>query len=259
MEELLRGMITGPMAVRTSEGIAHTIRKAILGGALPPGKPLPERQLADELNVSRTPVREALFTLQGEGLVDLEPGRCGRVRAVLLSEIEQIYALRRVLESFSSRCAAEHQDAVRLSRIEDALAAQRRLGSSAAAAEQAKADLAFHEAIAAAAGSRLLLTVMRQVLAVTVAHRSGYRYSSAHANRVHAQHGAILNAIKTGDAGRAGTLMAEHISESSLLALKHLNRAAIAAEPASPEVNGSRTKVGTTKKRHSNRSPARGR
>jgi DNA-binding GntR family transcriptional regulator len=178
---------------------------------------------------------------------------------VLLSEIEQIYALRRVLESFSSRCAAEHQDAVRLSRIEDALAAQRRLGSSAAAAEQAKADLAFHEAIAAAAGSRLLLTVMRQVLAVTVAHRSGYRYSSAHANRVHAQHGAILNAIKTGDAGRAGTLMAEHISESSLLALKHLNRAAIAAEPASPEVNGSRTKVGTTKKRHSNRSPARGR
>lgn len=153
MSDLLGGLISGPIAVRTSEGVAHIIRTAILGGGLPPGKSLPERKLAEELNVSRTPVREALFALQGEGLVDLAPGRCARVRRVLDADIKHIYSLRRILESYAASCAAEYQDKAKLIKVEDALSAQKRLGSSGSAMEQARADLAFHEAIAAAAGN----------------------------------------------------------------------------------------------------------
>jgi DNA-binding GntR family transcriptional regulator len=225
MSNLLGGLVNGPMAIRTSEGIAHVIRKAILAGILPPGEQLPERKLAEELSVSRTPVREALFTLQGEGLVDLVPGRCARVREVSPTEVRRIFALRRILEAHAARCAAENPDRSKLDRAEDALAAFKRIGASGSAADQASADLAFHEAIAAAAGSPLLVTLMRQVLAVTVTYRSAHKYTSARTRRVYAQHDAILKAIQAGDASEAERLMGEHISESSELALKHVRKA----------------------------------
>ncbi len=198
MPELLNGLVGGPMAVRTSEGIALAIRKGIFSGVLPPGITLPERKLAEELGVSRTPVREALFTLLGEGLVELTPGRCARVRKVRSSEIEQIYSLRRVLESHAARSAAGHRDQRLLERAEAALAA----------------------------GNHLLLTVLHQVLAVTMTYRSVFKYSAAHAKRVYGQHGAILRAIHDGDRDSAEELMAEHIAESSELALKHRPEAA---------------------------------
>ena len=220
MSELLAGLVNGPIGVRTSEGIAHIIRTAILGGRLPPGKSLPERRLAEELKVSRTPVREALFTLQGEGLVDLSPGRCGRVRHVIDADIKHIYSLRRMLESYAASCAAELQDKAKLIEAENALSAQKRLGSSGSALEQAKADLAFHEAITAAAGNQLLLTLMRQVLAVTVTYRASHNYSAKRTKHVYAQHSAILKAVQAGDADGACALMAKHITESGELALK---------------------------------------
>lgn len=227
MPNLLAGLIDGPMAIRTSEGIAHVIRKAILAGILPPGEQLPERKLAEELSVSRTPVREALFTLQGEGLVDLAPGRCARVREVSPTEIERIFALRRILEVHAARCAAEGPDRSKLHRAEDALAAFKRIGASGSAADQANADLAFHEAIAAAAGSPLLVTLMRQVLAVTVTYRSALKYTAARTKRVYAQHRAILKAIQAGDPDEAERLMGEHIGESSELALQHVRQAGV--------------------------------
>lgn len=236
MANLLGNLANGPIAVRTSEGVAHVIRKAILGGILPPGKPLPERELAEELNVSRTPVREALFTLQGEGLIDLAPGRRARVRQIAASEIEQIYSLRQILECHACRCAAEIADGEKLKQIDDALAAQLRVGAAGSAAEQAQADLAFHEAIANAAGTRLVSTLMRQVLAVTVANRSGYKYSERDARRVYSEHGAIVKAIRAGDAEGADALMRKHISKSCELAMKRLQRPAPILKDSNPKL-----------------------
>lgn len=221
MPDLLGALVDGPMATRTSEGIAHVLRKAILAGILTPGQELPERRLAEELAVSRTPIREALFTLGGEGLVDLTPNQCARVRHISQSDIEQIYALRRLLEAHSARAAAEHGDRAKINAAADALAAERRLGPETTAQDQAQADFAFHEAVAAAAGSQLLLTVDRQVWAVTITHRSRYKYSEPHITRVRKQHGAILEAIEACDGDAAEALMSAHITESAQIAMKH--------------------------------------
>ncbi len=237
MSDLLGDLVNGPMATRTSEGIAHVLRKAILGGLLVPGQELPERRLADELAVSRTPIREALFTLGGEGLVDLIPNQCARVRPVTPCDIEQIYTLRRLLEGHSARRAAEHGDRAMIRDAASALAAEQRLGPDASAQEQAQADFAFHEAVAAAAGSQLLLTVDRHVWAVTITHRSRYKYGPAHEKRVRRQHGAILKAIEAGDGDAAEALMAAHITESAEIAMKHFrdHRPADDAPPPSKE------------------------
>ena len=240
---LLTDFANGPMAVRTSEGVAQVIRRAILAGFLAPGSELPERKVASELDVSRTPIREALFTLQGEGLVELVPGRCARVRHISPAEIEQIFALRSVLETFAARCAAQHADKVLLEQAEAALAAQKRLSASASAQEQAQADLAFHEAVSLAAGNQLLVTVMRQVLAVTATYRSAYRYEGARAKEVCAQHGAILRAMQGGNADGAETLMAAHIAQSVKVALEHFG--------ASPTNSGPKRRRRTARSRAS--------
>ncbi|QEX24699.1 GntR family transcriptional regulator [Hypericibacter adhaerens] len=235
MPDLLGGLINGPMATRTSEGIAHVIRRAILAGILTPGQPLRERQLAEELGVSRTPIREAFFILQGEGLVDLVPSRYARVRHVSSNDIAQIYSLRRVLESYAVRCAAEQQDTAKLNQAADALAVQIRIGTSGSAIDQAQADLAFHEAVAAAAGSQLLLTIVHQVLAVTVTLRSRYKYSPTRVKQVCREHEAIFDAIRAGDPDAAEALMEEHIQGSSKLAFKHLQKMEKAEDAESGE------------------------
>ena len=104
MEALGRGVVS--MSQRTSEGVARILRTEIFSGRLKPGEPMPERLLAEQLGVSRTPVREALFTLQSEGLVELTPNRGATVRMITAQDIVRIYSLRGVLESYAAREAA---------------------------------------------------------------------------------------------------------------------------------------------------------
>ncbi len=229
MQPLGRGVV--PLSQRTSEGVARILRTEIFAGRLKPGEPLPERLLAEQLGVSRTPVREALFTLHSEGLVELTPNRGATVRTITPQDILQIYSLRRVLESYAAREAAHARTRQHLDAIEDAHAKLERIGTEGDASEQALADLAFHTRISEAAGNRLLQTIMGQVLAFTVSYRSSIAYPSERMALVNKQHRAILDALRDRDADRAEALMREHVECSSRFALEHF-REAEAAEGA---------------------------
>ncbi|CAN7781975.1 GntR family transcriptional regulator [Caballeronia sp. LjRoot34] len=213
----------GSASKRLSENLAYVIRKAILSGVLKQGMPIRERMLAEELNVSRTPVREALFVLQGEGLVTLNHNRSGCVAHFSLEDIRNIYSLRGVLESFSAECAAKNNDPVQLEKVRSALVRYQHLDATSTSLEQAQADLEFHEAISAAAGSQMLMTITRQVLAVTITHRSRYAYTEDQLKQAQIQHESIFNAINNGDYALAKWLMAEHVNKSSDLAIQHLS------------------------------------
>jgi DNA-binding GntR family transcriptional regulator len=212
-----------PMAQRTSEGAARILREAILAGQLKPGEPLRERSLAEELKISRTPIREALFILQGEGLVDLAPNRGATVRNITARDIAEIYTLRAVLEGHAARTAAESLTDRHLEHLEDMYSRQSRLGTRASAREQAQADLAFHNGITAATGIELLQTIMRQVLAVTVSYRSHYLYPPKQSTMAIQQHRGILDALIERDPDRAEVLMREHVTWSSQLAMEHFD------------------------------------
>jgi DNA-binding GntR family transcriptional regulator len=213
------------MSQRTSEGVARILRTEIFSGQLKPGEPLPERLLAEQLGVSRTPVREALFTLQSEGLVELTPNRGATVRTITSHDIVQIYSLRGVLESYAAREAAQTRTRHDLDALEDAHAKLERISALGSAPEQALADLAFHTIISESTGSRLLQTIMGQVLAFTVSYRSNYAYPSDRASIAITEHRAILDALHDQDADRAGQLMREHVESSSRFALKHFSEA----------------------------------
>jgi DNA-binding GntR family transcriptional regulator len=183
------------------------------------------RLIAEQLGVSRTPVREALFTLQSEGLVELTPNRGARVRTLTSHDITQIYTLRGVLESYAAREAAETRSRQDLDALEDAHAKLERMSSAGTPSEQALADLAFHTTISEATGSRMLQTIMGQVLAFTVSYRSNFAYPAERATAVLDEHRAILDAVRHRDADRAEKLMREHVAASSQYALEHFSDA----------------------------------
>ena len=88
-----------PIETRSvSEQVTNEIRRSILAGALPPGQSLSLRRLADQLDVSFIPVRDALRVLEAEGLVVNPPGRSATVAPLDLEEFHAIYRVRRLLE-----------------------------------------------------------------------------------------------------------------------------------------------------------------
>src|SRR6516162_7205711 len=95
-----------PLVRNASAAATELIREAILDGRLPPGQRLKEEELARELGISRTPVREALLILQAEGLVDAAPNRGAVVRSHAAADLEDLYQLRALLEGHATRRAA---------------------------------------------------------------------------------------------------------------------------------------------------------
>lgn len=224
--DAIRNSDQDPTPKRLSETLAYVIRKAILAGVLPQGTPIRERTLAEELNVSRTPVREALFVLQGEGLITLEHNRSGCVAYFSLEDIKNIYSLRENLESFSAEYAAnnamKNKGEAQFEKLREAQARYQRLAPDSSPLEQAQADLEFHEAVLAASGNKMLMTITRQVLAVTITHRSRYAYTEEQLKQSKIQHESIFNAIISGNDALAKWLMGAHVSKSSDLAMHHL-------------------------------------
>src|SRR5919201_229765 len=100
-----------------SDRIAAKLRHSIITGALPPGTHLPEIELAQQLKVSRGALREALRTLPGEGLVEAFPNRGVFVAQIDEQDIEEIYSLRDLLETYAMRSVTEHATPGQIDRL----------------------------------------------------------------------------------------------------------------------------------------------
>ena len=97
----------GAPLVRNAGVVAtEVIREAIIDGRLAPGERLKEEELARELGLSRTPIREALAVLQAEGLVDTAPNQGATVRAHDAEDLDDLYRLRALLEGYAAGRAA---------------------------------------------------------------------------------------------------------------------------------------------------------
>jgi DNA-binding GntR family transcriptional regulator len=97
----------------------HEIRRLILSGALPPGKPFATQAVADQLGVSHVPVREALRQLEAQGLVSLSPSRSAVVTPLRSEDLRSIYRMRLWVEPELAAMSAPGRSAVGLARLED--------------------------------------------------------------------------------------------------------------------------------------------
>jgi DNA-binding GntR family transcriptional regulator len=186
----------------TQEHAVEWLRRAIMSGDLRPGQRVAQEEVAERIGVSVAPVREALRVLEQEGQLTYLPRRGYFVTELRVGDLEEIYALRRVLEERAARRALPALDEDALARI--ALAATE--CAEAALAGDVAAELAanrrFHFAILEAPGQPHTLRVIRLLWESTEAYRALYYNSRDERTAANDAHERIVAAIREGDADR---------------------------------------------------------
>jgi DNA-binding GntR family transcriptional regulator len=188
------------------------LRERILSGDLPRATKLRQATLADELGVSRTPLREALRRLSAEGLVDFAPNRGATVSELDFGDMTHAWAARVALEPGAARLAAERRDPDAIAAMRAAVSAQRRADGDRG--ESFSANRAFHLALAAASGNPHLtrfaemLWVPRIGVPIYQAQAAEPAGPAAWAD----EHERIADAIAGGDAEAAERLTREHVA-----------------------------------------------
>lgn len=204
----------------TSADFSHSrLRDAILSGDLRPNQRLIEEELAAELGVSRTPVREALLRLADEGLVDVRPQRGTFVARLSLGRIEEALFVRRAVEcQILARVAAREDRADVAAGLNAIVAEQAAAIEAGEVASALDADTRFHHALVAASGLEGVWSVVAQardlhhrIRAIAVPELG----SAAQAIR---DHRAIVRAVREGDAARAAQAMTKHLARNLALA-----------------------------------------
>ncbi len=203
--------------VSSADQVYQRLRRLLIEGYYPPGARLIEERLAQDLGVSRTPVRQALVRAAAEGLVQLFPNRGAIARSFTIDDLLEIYDLRALLEGHAAYLAAQRITAADLDQLERAATAleqsltmtfERREDEVHFLVEQ---NAIFHQTIARAAGNQRLITMLDQIVAVPLQFRSFYWYRSEERRISNFFHRSILNALRLGDGERARAMMREHI------------------------------------------------
>ncbi len=209
--------------------IAEQLREAILAGTLAPGEELPtERELSDTFAVSRASVREALRSLQAQGLVAKSgaPGRAvvagevavpageALVNLLRLNQVElrDLVDFRCVLESAALELAASRKDSARLAEAREALA---EMSPEMTIEAFDEADIRFHVALVRASGNEAMHVVMLALRRAVARHLLEALRAEpdprATLRRLTKEHAGILKAVELGQGGPAGKLVVRHI------------------------------------------------
>ena len=215
------------------------LRKRIMSGSLSPGSRLAQHELAAEMGMSLTPLREAVRRLSSEGLIDLDTQRDARVASMSASEARQLFEVRLSLDPTAAELAAERRtdhDIVALR-----AAAARLLPVTRAWGEEAlTAHRAFHRAIYLASHNDVLIRMLDDLWDKSDRYRRiGLELPPGEEPRTrdHREHHDLFDLIVAGDAAGARTLMRAHIERSltgsAIVALEQRERRA--AEKAAPE------------------------
>jgi DNA-binding GntR family transcriptional regulator len=189
---------------------ASALRTAILDGELRPGQRVNQEAWAARAGVSPIPVREALNALAGEGLVTYRPRRGYVVTELALADLEEVYALRKLLETEALRRGVPHataDDLTALTADADACRAAARRGDLAARLE---ANRAFHDHLYALAGSGPLSRLIDALWDSTEAYRALYYALPGEVAAADRSHAAIVDAVATRDVDAVVALQDEH-------------------------------------------------
>lgn len=194
----------------TQEFALDQLRRLIVAGEIAPGRPIRQDAIAQQLGVSRVPLREALKTLEAEGQVVYRPHRGYAVAELALPDLEEVYRLRELLEAEAVRAACAHYAADELARLDDL----RR--DVDAAAEQddlvgmIAANRRFHFALLEPCGMPRLLRMVRTLWDSTDAYRAVYYNAEDNRSRVRREHERIVRAAADRDTEQLVSLLDEH-------------------------------------------------
>lgn len=198
------------------------IRSAIVENRYEQGQRLIEQRIAEEFGLSRTPVREALRTLEAEGLVVAKKNRGARVRPMSATEVVDLYGLRIRLESYAAELAAARATDDEIAELGRAVAefslARHEVAGRAGPAPDleavrrlSRANQQVHGTIVAAARHDRLSAMLGRTVDIPLVFRAFSVFGPDELERSDLFHRLIHDAIRRRDGARAGRLMGEHI------------------------------------------------
>lgn len=192
------------------EFVRETLRQAILNGDLAGGTRLVQAELAERLEVSTTPVREALRDLASEGLIQFDPHRGGVVSEIKIEELEEIYNLRILLEVEAVRLATENMTSECLDR---ARAIHERMQSVPQSAEWVMLNREFHMTIYEASNSPRLVAILQGLIDSSMMYvGAAWRVLPDIREQGGADHEELLNQLAAGDAEGAASVIKRHMT-----------------------------------------------
>lgn len=201
------GEITDSLLV---DRIHADLQERILSGSIKPGEKLREAKVADLLDVSRVPVREALRRLEFDGLVEIQPRRGATVRPLTLKDVDELFEVRESLEVLVARLAARHAGSDGREALAAALASSERAYATGDDRTIAAANAHFHDVILELTGNALLRSLMRMV-----SGRLRWLFRLTAFRAVHGQqveHATLVEAILDGDEELAASLAYAHVA-----------------------------------------------
>jgi DNA-binding GntR family transcriptional regulator len=204
-----------PLAIASVvDQVYAALRDRIIQGSLERGARIHQEDLADELGVSRTPVREALRRLAAEGLVEMRTNRGARVADIGPSDMRTAYEARLVIEPGAARLAGAARLPVPLGRMRSALSAQRRAIPNVRRSFEANRE--FHIALVQASGNGFLIQFVQRLWVARIGEVIYERQSETPERmRLDAdEHEQILTAIEAGNGRRAESLTRRHLAEA---------------------------------------------
>ena len=206
------------------EIVFETIRNAIINGDLKPGQRLMEVQLAEQLGVSRTPVRESIRKLELEGLVKMVPRKGAYVTPMSIEDLKEMMEIRRALEALSAELAAQNATEADVKKLKES----NRCFEEAACANDELGiinhDIAFHETIYEATGNKRLCQMIHSLREQMQRVRVEYVHHVEDKSSLTGQHQRIIDNIEKHLPGEAADAASEHIHLAELDMVEVLER-----------------------------------
>ncbi|MBZ4688227.1 MAG: hypothetical protein PWQ96_872 [Clostridia bacterium] len=214
------------------EIVFETLRTAIIDGTLQPGERLMEVQLAEDLGVSRTPVREAIRKLELEGFVVMVPRKGAYVSSLSLKDITDVFEIRASLEALAAGLAAERISPEELEKLERLLVQEAESSNNDDLDAIIKFDTEIHEVIYTASRNHKLVNIINNLREQIQRYRSTSLTYPGRMKIALDEHKKIVEAISARDVNNARKLAQKHIesAENSLIELLSNNKELIKKE-----------------------------
>ena len=206
----MRGMPVRPIS--TTDAVVASLREQILDGAIKPGAPLPELELAASYGVARPTVRAAIQTLCHEGLLEREPNRSAHVPTLTPESVADLFFVRIPLECLIVRQAIQRRAS--LDGVRESIVRLESLPPDAPWSSVVDADLSFHSALAACVGSPRLERLYASLTGEIELCIAQLRPAWITPGNLGAEHRALLDVIEGGSVAEAEARMTAHLERA---------------------------------------------
>ncbi len=212
------------------EQVTHRLRQMLVEGRIAPGAKLNERELCEELSVSRTPLREAIKTLAAEGLVELLPNRGAIALQLGEADILNTFEVMAGLEGLSGELAAQRIDEDALNEIKAMHFEMKAAYTRRDLSNYYRLNAAIHRAINAAAGNPVLTTTYNQVNARLQALRFRSNQDGEKWARAMEEHDQMVAALETRDGAALRAVLVAHLDHKRDVVAEQLRAAAASSQ-----------------------------